>query len=380
MNIRRTALSILFFSVATFPGCGSRTKDITLLCLGSGKTIRFKQDTLQTMALPSGAEIQFRYTDDLIPSSLQQRLESRTLSGASVLLGFVDNNQRDSEGYGSVLPLRYGKLLDSARVGRVFILRFELEEFAVTKDLESLQKLLPRERRRKDKTTGQSAGALALELPEGFPGPARSTDIKDWDGTIAELVKHDDFKDQTYFLNIRGVFARGNTNPVELKDGECILGSENEYELKLYYLNPKPDPNNQAVQWLNVEATDPWLRIETPHLPLDSFYDVIPVQLGTPNAGSHAERTVLMFHDKEPIQNGNRLRIELYVPVRVEGTFLRTLIYGSALGVLLAFQQLIAIFSSKELRYSKTWLVVAAFGLGILTGIFLAFGLAKPGG
>jgi len=382
---RATAAATALFFIVMFPSCASRNNDVTLLCLSSGSAPRFKQDILQTMALPRGGEIQFRYRDYLIPVDIQQRLESRTLDGVSVLLAYddYDSAQTDPSGYGLVLPLRYGKLIDSTRVDNIYTLRFELEEFAKTDSVENLQKQLPPERRHLDPSDlnkKKAIGSLCLELPHGFQWAAPSIEISEWRKTITELAKHGDFKDQTYFLNIVGIFGRGSATPVELKNGESILSSENEYELKLFYVNPTWDRSRQEVQRLKVAATDSWLKVESPPVSLDSPYDLAPIRLRTPDPGLNDQRTLIMVHDRDPIQGSARLPVELYVPLTVKGTFRKRLAFGFILGILLTCQQMIAIFSSKELRYSKVLLFIAALVVGVGTGILLALGLPKPGG
>jgi hypothetical protein len=52
----------------------------TLLCVGSGLTPRYRLNTLQALALPLGARIQFRYLSSLIPDGLQKKLEGRNLT------------------------------------------------------------------------------------------------------------------------------------------------------------------------------------------------------------------------------------------------------------------------------------------------------------
>jgi hypothetical protein len=93
----------------------------TLLCVGSGMAPRYVMNTLEGLALPSGADIQLRYLEKLFPSGLRDKLEARQLNGSDILLGYVNCTESGNRSGGRcpIVPYRQAELLDSERLGSV---------------------------------------------------------------------------------------------------------------------------------------------------------------------------------------------------------------------------------------------------------------------
>jgi hypothetical protein len=356
---------------------------VTLLCVGSGLARRYKHNTLQILALPRGAYIQFRYDSDIIPESLQKRLKTRELWGATVLLGYVDCTEsgRRPDGSCCIVPCRYGRLLQSGQIGSVFILQFELQDFAATQDLAALQETLPADRPHWE-TVGEDKvlkGFWCQELPTKFAGCRRSDDIGDWQSIIRELANHDDFSKEPYYFRVLGIFERGQNEPVALENGECVLRSNKGYAVAVFHWDPKADSHTgkKATQWLKLDTYEPWLEARTnPILTIDAPYDVSSVEIRTGNI-SREEHGLVVLRDTDNDEASERLAIELPLPVKVKGTFVGTILIGIGLGLLLTSQQLIAIFSNKDVEAAVP-LTIAAIILGMATGLWLAFGLPRP--
>jgi hypothetical protein len=203
--------------------------------------------------------------------------------------------------------------------------------------------------------------------------------MADWQKTISDLAKCEDFSGQPYYYHVLGIFERGFESPVELKNGECVLRSNKDYELRVLHWDPSADSHtgHKETQWLKLDALEPWLEIRTsPLLAIDCPYDVGSVEIRTGSV-SRKEHGLLVLRDDENGHPQNRIKVELCLPVKVKGTIVRTVLYGIALGTLLTSQQLIAIFSNKDVQAAVP-LTIAAIALGMGTGLLLALGISKP--
>ena len=352
----------------------------TLLCVGSGLARRYKQNTLQILALPRGAHIQFRYDESIIQYGLRKPLRLDQLRGASVLLGYVDctSTGRRSDGYCPVIPCRYGKILHSSVIGSVFILQFELLDFAATTTLEALQTSLPPGRPHwgKDGAAQRPIGEWCLELPAEFQACARSDDPKDWQRIVEELSKYQDFSAQPYYFKFVGLFEKDATDPVCLKDGAYTLHSDRYYELRILHWDPSADPHSghKDILSIKVRVTESWFKVRTNSiLTIDSPYDVDAVLMKTGSA-TRTEEGLLELVEQQENPSLNRLPVELYLSIKLQGSFWKTVLYGFFIGALLWAQQYVT--SPPANRAAPVQL--AAFAIASITGFFIAFAIPKP--
>jgi len=355
----------------------------TLLCVGSGMAPRYRLNTLQTLAMPYGAHIQFRYSSDLIPDALRKKLESTTLKNARVLLGHVDCTKtgRRLNGYCRITACRFAKLVYSRKVGSVFVLRFELEDFAITSDVQRFEESLPSglPHWQQNGQGEKLEGSWCQEVPPEFEGCARSNDIDSWQTIVSKLKKCEDFTRQLYYYTVEGLFEGIGKSRVHLRNGEYVLRSSKDYELRVFHWDPTADAHagHGENQWLRLDVVEPWLQVRTnPILAIDSPYDLKSVQIRTGSA-VRREHSSMFLHEGNQGLLSDRISVELYLPVTIKGTMGRSVSYGLIVGCLLTAQQLLAIFSRDHVG---PWipLTIAAAVLGLVTGFFVAFGMRKP--
>src|ERR1044071_9169948 len=100
------------------------------VCLSSAARPEYARDILRVLAMPAGAQLQFRYERSLIAAGIDQKLETNPeeLRGKECLICFIDQSDRAKEP--EVIPCRLASL-ESARLhGTTSSLTFVLGEFA----------------------------------------------------------------------------------------------------------------------------------------------------------------------------------------------------------------------------------------------------------
>jgi hypothetical protein len=363
-------------------------RHITLLCVGSGLARRYKQNTLQILALPRGAHIQFRYDEPIIQDGLRKSLRSDELRGARVLLGYVDCTPagHGSDGYCCVVPCRYGMLVRSKAIADNYALEFELLDFAAATDLNALQRNLPPGRPHWEGTSGNESlvGQWCLRLPPEFQDCTPSRDLEVWKRTVKELSEHQDFSGQVCFFNVLGLFRHvdGDTmrDAMRIVDGACNLSPNHYYELQLYHWDPSADSHSGQgdVFSVNVQVKEPWLEIRTnPILTIDSPYDINVVLMKT-RSTTQTEYGLLQVGEKSDHTLVTRLPLELDLPVRLKGSNLKTVLYGLLIGTLLLAQQHVLSPINNQATHQPVILQVIAVALAYVTGLFVAYAIPKP--
>src|SRR6185369_13569982 len=279
--------------------------------------------------MPSGARIQFRYLSSLIPQDLQKKLEGMTLNGASVLLGYVDCTEkaRRADNRCDILPYRYANLVTSRKVGSVFILHLQVGDFAIASDLERFQRSLTGDVP-KWGTDNKLQGAWCNELPAALNSVRRTTSLEDWQLIVQQIRQREDFDRVPYFCTLEGLFERRSGERVALSDGEYILRSNNDYELRVFHFDPDSDAHTgyKQTRWLKLSVVGPWIQLPTsPMLAIDSPYDLKSIRLIC-RSTIRQQHSSLVLKDEQvnARDKSNEQGIELYLPMQIKGTIWRT--------------------------------------------------------
>jgi hypothetical protein len=366
-----------------------------LLCVGSGLSRRYIMNTLQALALPRGAILQFRYVEGIISEGLRKPLAARELIGATVLLGHVDCtvSGRLPNGRYPVVPYREARLRDSAQRGSVFVLQFELGPLRSTDDLESFQRTLPENSPRwlQDSDGNftidgsgkpKRVGHWCQEISSALPGTSVQDSFQGWQAIVTQLGQREDFARQPYFHMIEGLFRRKkgirDGERVDLVDGEYHLDARSEYELRIFHYDPNSDAHggNATTQTLQLGAPSLLFSMRSsPILVIDSPYDLKSVHFGTGETNRLTYGSLCL--QPQGSKPEEQVVPELFFPVTIRGDSARLVGNGLVLGLLLTATQMLAVFSKGTF---DGWLLVAllivAFGLG--TGFFVSFGMRKP--
>ncbi len=254
--------------------------NVTLLCVGSGLAPRYRANTLQALALPSGSYLQFRYVERLIPEGLRGPLTDKQLIGADVILGHVDCTEsgRQPNDHCLIVPYRRAKLLNSERRGSIFILTFELTEFRFAANLDAFQESLSNNSPHWDlDKNGQPVlnqrgkptfkGAWCQQLSDAQHSIATS-DFGHWQTITKQLRARADFSKQAYFFLIEGLFQTEEAvesvlvSPVK---GEYRLLPGRDYEFRMFHFDPDADEHSgeKPTERFKVDVSAPLLALRS---------------------------------------------------------------------------------------------------------------------
>jgi hypothetical protein len=112
-----------------------------ILCLSSGLMPQYRLDILRVIALPVGATIQFRYSEQLVHANLLKPFAQNQCNGRQLIIGHVDGNTARlmSDGSCPVTLCRYGTLTRSERSGSYFVLQIALGSMVLSHDWQAAQ-------------------------------------------------------------------------------------------------------------------------------------------------------------------------------------------------------------------------------------------------
>jgi hypothetical protein len=366
-----------------------------LLCVGSGLSRRYTLNTLQALALPSGAILQFRYVEGIISEGLRKPLAARELNGATVLLGYVDctASGRLPNGRCPIVPYREARLRDSAQRGSVFVLQFELGPLRSTDDLDSFQRTLPENSPRWQQDSNSNlamdaggkpkrVGFWCQEIAPALPGTSVRDTFTAWQAIVTQLGQREDFARQPYFYMVEGLFRRKkgvrDGERIDLVDGEYHLAPRSEYELRVFHYDPMSDAHGGVAitQTLQLDAPSPLFSMRSsPVMVIDSPYDLKSVHFGTGEATRLTYGSLCL--QPQASKPEDQMVPELFFPVTVRGDALRLIGNGFVLGLLLTLTQMIAVFSKGTFDgWKLVALLIVVLGFG--TGFFVSLGMRKP--
>ena len=389
-----------------------------MLCLGSGKTPRYKANTLQLLAMPAGCHVQFRYSADIVEADTRKKLdeyavrsprfythdsdtpedepwrefredwrerlhdefEEQRSSPQRALLAHVDisDGGRQGDGCCRVVPCRFANLVEARKIDDFYILVFRLSDFAIASDERLFQQSLP----------NSIPHWASSEAIEGYwcqvlrRPPVALDDIRDtngWVRCVDQLRTSTDFSKQPYFYNIEGIFGSDRRRKCRPnREGSFELAAANDYELSLFHYDPDADfhTGNKDPRALTVNSSSNITLRSSSRLAIDSPYDLKVVRFST-GAATKREFAFLSLKRTEPESDSSDLYPELYFPVVVRGSVAMSVVNGLILGALLSAQAGLAILARAS---PSKWLIegIVAVVLGLCTGLFVSFGMKKP--
>lgn len=363
-----------------------------LLCVGSGMAPRYRANTLQALALPKGARIQFRYSQGIIPEALRNALSGNSLVGAAVLLGHVDATPlpRDADGPCFVVPYRAATLIAARRVGSFFTLQLELGPRRIAKDIDAFQELLPNTSPHWSKTASpkRPVGYWCQEATNIIAATQKAAGVEGWQALVNQLKDQPDFKKQSYFYVIDGLYeikASKNTGEAdgyaaqELVNGQFTLRARQTYELRVVHFDPQADDHwaDKKPRVLKIEAPTALVVPRTSsELVVDSPYDAktYTFSIADTPADQYAS---LLLKPQPPEKSSNEEDDipELYFPLFLKADLVSNLGRAFLLGSLLGLGQMVPMFLKGTTDAVTT---VVTFTFSYLTGIFFIAGLKKP--
>ena len=350
-----------------------------LVCLSSGATAQYRLDILRVMALPEGAEIQFRYDIELVDAAVRAGLGQDKLHGSSVLLAYLDlSESSDVPGVRLAHPCRIGKLIDSEKLGQFVILRFRLGEFSACADIGSFRaQLASKSPQAKD---GDLRGFWVFQ--DDFDKFCkRSTDMTVWQTIMSNLGQSSDFASEDFFFRVMGLYRRGVKNAIKPWDGEYKLNSSSEYEWRVFHFHPQSDDHKLKSSSTVIEvasASEDIKPVTTPTLAINSSYDLKSFHFRTnPMTVTTYSAFTVKFEDTGQVE-GDATALskfpELYLPVKIVTSWIRSIASVVFLTVLLFGQQYISASSKGDVHLETA---AALLTLAFLTALLVVYGLKK---
>lgn len=366
-----------------------RRDEPLLLLLSSGLRTRYREDILRASMLPRGAHLQFRYGRNHLPDALWGQLSAKSLGQHCVLVAYVD--AADKQQPPKLIPCRYGRLVDSEAVGRYIVLKFELEDFAYASDLDRFEKevaatssgKLPYWDDNPDIDKRKAFGEWVHLIPRQLTSCNADGKSEVWQSITAQIKARSDFSNEPFFYRIEELREIEADVPVHPATGVYTLSAGKTYQFRILHYDPEdkdiPLQTTNQSRWILVETEGEGLkRVSTSHLAIDSPYDVKTVEFRAHN-NTFTERSLITFYRIKDLNarptTENAVR-DFDLQVIVQGNWERTLWISLFVGLLLAAQQWLTMWTTKgTLEFVPALLSLL---IAMAAAIAAAFGLRKP--
>lgn len=343
------------------------------ICFSSGASPQYLRDVLRALTLPRGARLQFRYDLKRVGAGVRDSLGSAPWKSTAALIAYVDQAGKAQPRF---VPCRFATIVDVAVHGTTASLVLELQEFASTDDCagftEQLRGMAADDEAPRRDDDGKIVGHhWTLSRPSELV--RRSAALEAWERIVGQLATHEDFHATTAFFHMAGVLRIATSKSAEFRAGRLQLTAATEYEASIYHFHPGQYVA-AAGDVLELTLGDGAGRfISNPKVPLDSRYDLKRVRFTTSDATLDYQSYLTLS-----TANATTESTTTEIPLSINGLVFKTLLGGLGLGALLAVPQVVAALNNPQLPARNLVVVVAvAVGVGILTGVFAAFGLKK---
>ncbi|WP_420127264.1 hypothetical protein [Longimicrobium sp.] len=410
-------------------------KSSTFLIVSTCKEDRYRDNLLAVLALPPGTHVQYRYSRDLVMSTDASddfpgrgtlfpaaAKRGEAIRGAPVLLGYLADTEPVC-----VVPVRFGQIADYCWYGSHVVLQLTLREFAYAENLDAFTAAL---RASANLPETQGFNSEDIQLVHQIPSldhVRRTTDKTEWEQIATQLSGKPEFTDILAYCLVAEIADEGGDWsfpwPMRATPGAPRILEPDEHgryrmspgrfhEVRVYHFTPPgsraPQPSRRGD--LLFETQDPLLDIlSAASQPIDSPYDVKRFRFRTPlsHRTEYARITITQTlmsspsaerrsrDDRKPdaadgrgdarpdavdaeVKPQRRLSFDLNLVVR--GAKLRVAFTGLLAGLLLSVPSIMAVQTAANLTQrdvSDIRLAAIAF-VGMLAGMFAAFGLKKP--
>lgn len=349
-----------------------------LVLLSSGATRRYRDDIVRALALPAGAELQFRYDRRYIDSELLKEIDTSELRNerAIILYLWSDKDQLQT-GY---VPCRFVTVIGAESVGSSYIVRLRIESFVADFDDAKLRSdlsseedaLLPKWRA----TTGAGAtldGKFFFRIHSSL-SCVPTDSLTAFEATAIALSHYKDFAgaQSKVFYSVRRLVIVNQRNvslsecPIaSLVAGTYDLSSGQQYEMEIYCFLP-PGAETRSAK-LRIASDVEAVSFPLGHTrDIDSRYDLkrfplrVEQQTGSVAAGLHIYLTDIESEDKS--------YSDILLPVFFRGSLLLAAARVAVIGIGASGPAMIAASSAGKLNLGIALLMLlfgCVAGLGI---------------
>jgi hypothetical protein len=170
--------------------------------------------------MPYGTVLQFRYHKDWIAPGILQKPKFFREQESDTLITYID--QSDPTKTPELTPCRFASIIESTVHGTTVSLLLELREFALAEDLAKFNTdvrtasagTLPAWQ-----PGGDLKGYYWLEINKAPATSTRSKKFEDWEKIVTQLATRSEFKDESCFYTVEGIFPVTSQIALSVKEG-----------------------------------------------------------------------------------------------------------------------------------------------------------------
>jgi hypothetical protein len=357
-----------------------------IILLSSAARPRYADDIVRVLALPTGAQMHFRYNRSWVEPSLYARIPREQLAGEAILVCFLAGDGKANP-Y-TIVPVRYARLIRGEQVGSSCVFIFEAGAFVADLEDAAVRAATHATVRPKLPNPAPASAALfAFEAVLPVPCVERPAKLSAFEQTVDRVVKHAPFssEDTAFFTVFRLSEIRGRSwygtwpQPERLSAGAYRLSGGKRYECEVYCLRPNDPPTAKKATKLALAVgseDEPITFASIKRGDIDSKYDVKRfVFFSEPTALSRvAGFRVFLAKGDEADSEVSR---DVSVQVVLGGSLLLGPIRALLIGIGTAGPAMVAANAAGKLNDLQTVLIMAL--LGMMAGVAAIFPtLRKP--
>lgn len=374
-----------------------------IVLLSSDFRPRYSDDIIRILALPRGAQLQLRYSAQLLADDVRSRVPREQLAGEAALVCFVAN--ADAPVPLAIVPVRFATIIRAERVGTSYIFTVAADAFVVgLADAEIRANANPGDQQRLPAFPGAApnAGEIFVFTGNQKVQSYKSFSLDAFEKTAEQLAVHSTFSTAStaFFTVVRISEVRARSwfgtwpKPIRADQGAFDLKAGKRYECEVYCLrlneppgrvlsepspefDPAPSQRASPKTSLGAEANDHWVQFGSAKRSIiDSRYDVKRFLLeAEPNVFRRVSGVRLFLTDGLDDSSSDH-RQDITLPLIFHSSVFWTFARVLLIGVATAGPSLIAINAAGKLNVSVAFTVIV---LGILAGFAAIFpGIRKP--
>jgi hypothetical protein len=360
------------YNEAGFP---PRKLTAMLVLLSSGATPRYRDDIIRILALPAGADLQFRYDRRYIDAALLKKIESGDVRDeeAVALYLWSDKDKLHTE----LVPCRFVRVVGAEFAGSSCIIRLRAENFVTGLDDSKFRATLKAEEssllpqwEAKPEVGPVLNGKFFFPIQADLSKCA-TNNITAFEETAKSLARYKDFSDArgTLFFTVRRLtkIERGDrlstTRGAQPLGGSYELLSGQSYAIEIYSFVP-PTIELKAAR-LHIDSDVSAVEFPLGHqLDIDSRYDLkrfpfqVQEQIRSISAG-------LRIYVTDP--ENKDVRSDILVPVRFNGSLLFAIARTALIAIGTSGTGIVAASAAGKLD-TNTGVLICAFGLVAAAG------------
>ncbi len=325
---------------------------------------KYTKDILSVLALPEGAQYQFRYEQAYIPSDLQHEIASdpNKLKGLKILIAFkstINNNP-------FIVPIRWATIRKIQRITDFYVFKFEVANHPLSPNLITVDHICQKSI---DFLSHLNNVDSTLPVIKGYTDLVKPDDVKNIDAWIyisRQLALHDTFKN-VHFLRVSGLYNIKKNLMKFSKDKYYICKEISFYNFTIDYYAVNYNEGNESTIHINLNSELSRLASGS-NIIMDSRYDSFKNSFQTFEVPGNSF-TEIQIHTKSSLENHPETFVNIPITIRRANTILLFRIITSTIGA-----ALLAIPSLLPTASEGTKIMLIAIGaLTLALGINLIY-------